>query len=436
MAESVNDRCKCKRGRCPKCGARCKRCGCGCDGTPPHIALQRQRGHRGRDKFQQANYRDEKRQAAKAANAAARANRKKKAGPLTDVDDVFDAFEINPSERAHMPGKKARYESPDSANSRHKACLSRVVEQSALRVASILFPSDPQAVLEHTAVKMLSDRPSAKRRSSDDDGLATALATIMGNLPPRSLQRRVARAALVKGLGKDRLKEVALLHGLAPSLYNGGGTRLAAYADFAHLSLGQLLTKRPRFIQRFDPAVMKKAVEFILHPTNVSTLSWGTRVIKLTKSDFVTIPSLIRRKDRKQMWDEYKASIPSTDASLGRTSFFLLASNITKSSPKLLKAVDYVTGELLNDTTETLQDLIDAFGGDRKDELTTHLNVARNFLKVQYDTHAMTCDDAVPTHGVLYGLKKPLDTTSGDTDAADEPNLRQGEQKCSACSFI
>ena len=86
-----------------------------------------------------------------------------------------------------------------------------------------------------------------------------------------------------------------------------------------------------------------------------------------------------------------------------------------------------MTGELLNDSVETLQDVVDRHGGVRRLELTTWIEVARNFLKVQYDEHAIKEDDRVPCHGIQFGLRKPVEDDSG---AAPR------QENCPKCAFV
>ena len=90
------------------------------------------------------------------------------------------------------------------------------------------------------------------------------------------------------------------------------------------------------------------------------------------------------------MFDRYQTHIPDKKDRIGRTSFLKLVRNVTKDSQKLLSAVHYVTGELVNDAVQSVQEVIGAFGGTtaNKETLTTQLEVVRNFLKVQYDDHA------------------------------------------------
>jgi hypothetical protein len=109
---------------------------------------------------------------------------------------------------------------------------------------------------------------------------------------------------------------------------------------------------------------------------------------------------------------------------LSRGSFYTIASTLTSGDEKLLTAVDYVTGILVHDPVDVLQDMVEDFSPNtaRRDELTRHLEIARTFLKVKYHAHACINEDTVPTHGLNYGLNKG--------------NEAERTGKCVACDFV
>ena len=45
-----------------------------------------------------------------------------------------------------------------------------------------------------------------------------------------------------------------------------------------------------------EEAVVIEAVSCILSPVNVGVLSWGTKVVKLSEQESVTLPCVTRRK--------------------------------------------------------------------------------------------------------------------------------------------
>ena len=56
---------------------------------------------------------------------------------------------------------------------------------------------------------------------------------------------------------------------------------------------------------RFDEKALKEAVMYILSKDNVVPISWGTKDIKLTDNETVTLPALTRQKTPKHLYDNY-----------------------------------------------------------------------------------------------------------------------------------
>ena len=108
---------------------------------------------------------------------------------------------------------------------------------------------------------------------------------------------------------------------------------------------------------RFDEKALKEAVMYILSKDNVVPISWGTKDIKLTDNETVTLPALTRQKTPKHLYDNYLAfcNNKDTDAagesfpSISRGIFYEILSKVTSGGEKMLTAVDYVTGVLVND---------------------------------------------------------------------------------------
>lgn len=113
--------------------------------------------------------------------------------------------------------------------------------------------------------------------------MVTAACTIVKKAPSRSIQGRVGRAILNKGLSKHALAKLVDVKGVR---IRGNSTTLA-YNDFNLMAEGKLLSKKKRNVARFDFTKMKKAVHFILSPGITGTLSWGTKTVKLCNTESV-----------------------------------------------------------------------------------------------------------------------------------------------------
>lgn len=415
--------CKCKRGPCPTCDAACRRCGCACDGVDPAVALSRGRGHRGPNKHKAAAPPSPEATPVEAKRARRGGDDDDDdddhaEGELYDIGGVWRAFAFSAAQRKKLPSRKAREDGTVPAKSSGWSTLVQSVLTAGTRVAEIIYPGGVQEVLITVAERIMGSSPVVRELRT----LKEVLATVERASPPGSVQRRVVRAVMAKGLSTDSLGRLKRSHGVP---YLGAGTTGEwARADFVTLEAGELVQKAVRVVQRVPDDIVRRAVEFILTPAHTATLSWGTRVVKLSRTERVELPSLIRRMAAKDMFARYTSTVRE-DQRLGRSRFHELVRAITKHKPKLLTAIDYMTGELLNDSVSTLQDIIDAFtAGDDKERLTTHVEVARNFLKVQYDEHILKDDDDVATHGIQFGLRKPV----------EDAQPRRGT--CAACAFV
>jgi hypothetical protein len=116
---------------------------------------------------------------------------------------------------------------------------------------------------------------------------------------------------------------------------------------------------------------------------------------------------------------------------VGRTTFTNLVRVLTSGDEKLVRAVDYVSGTLINDSVQVLQRIIDTLLAE-DDHLSRLLEILRNFLKVQYNLHVPRTD-GFPMHGINYGSALPepkKDVASGeDLSRSAEPRSHvQDEQ--------
>lgn len=177
---------------------------------------------------------------------------------------------------------------------------------------------------------------------------------------------------------------------------------------------------------RFNTETLERAVDFIVSPSNVGMLSWGEKVVELSPYERVVLPSLRRRKTMLDLYRSYINVHNDKAGRLGRTSFYELAAAITSRGERMLTAVDYVTGVLVNDTVELLQTISDDFEPDaeRRQQLTNDLELVGHFLRHQYDEHALCNDDEVPTHGIAFGL-----------GLAPQSEGEQRAGRCNACVF-
>ena len=168
-------------------------------------------------------------------------------------------------------------------------------------------------------------------------------------------------------------------------------------------------------------SIVEDAVAFILSNDNAQFLSWGYKHVKLSPTEIVTLPKILRKKQLAHLWEDYKESSRLSDCEqlkrakerpLQRTKFMQLAKKITFSGKEAVKCVDYVLDNLCNNPVERMQNIIDAFFiGKEKDNFTRWLQYARNFLKVQFGNHIQK-NDGDGFHSIGHSLTKPMKSTN------------------------
>ncbi|KNC83265.1 hypothetical protein SARC_04481 [Sphaeroforma arctica JP610] len=212
----------------------------------------------------------------------------------------------------------------------------------------------------------------------------------------------------------------------AAGLFTLAGARVQqSYADMKTLSRGEAIVKPVFSRSRFDEVALNNAISFVLAEEIVGTLSWGKKRVKLSEDETCILPSLTRKLPSNVIYDRYTAT-HLIEKQLSRGSFYRVLAALTSKDEKLLTAVDYVTGTLVNDVIVQLQVFINDFCIDisKKKHLTTHLELMKTFLKQQYDKHVELEDDC-STHGIKFALEQPTNDKSGC-----------GQQKCNGCDFI
>ena len=292
----------CKVGRCSKCDSNCRRCGCACDGQSPEEALSRKRGQRGKSKYTSLA------RTSRLASTAAKKKIQSQAKLISDTpkrdkrireDRLSQLWEFQGWERStkgNVPSEKDRWSNPDLKSASPKGWSSMV--QSLLLtiqdVAGILFPANPDRLIDD-AVNKLQQAPK------DYDKLESVLLNAYNGAPIRSVEKRVLRAVAVKGISTNRQRQLVEQKVISRS----GSMVQRAREDYQSLCDGFKLTQTKRNLQNFKPEQVEGLVKFILHASNVGTLSWGEKVVVLDDKEKVTLPRLIRRKPRKMMYDDY-----------------------------------------------------------------------------------------------------------------------------------
>jgi hypothetical protein len=201
-------------------------------------------------------------------------------------------------------------------------------------------------------------------------------------------------------------------------------TQTRAIRDWKEIVSGKPLSNYRRSIRRYNELQADRAIMFILSPDNVVPLSWGNKEVKLKDGTSVTIPSITRKKIPEYFYNAYVENMSQDPFGLlSKSSFLRILKTITKGNDKILSAVDYVTGFLINDNFRLIERIIKSFciTTESRKKFLNLMNLSKNFLKNQYNSHIERADSCA-SHGIIYGLDPSADQTNKNMD-------------CNACKF-
>ena len=219
-----------------------------------------------------------------------------------------------------------------------------------------------------------------------------------------SVEFKISRAFIC---GSVTRKEFFELRDTNPNLSLSCNSYRQGVKHFEKLIIGEPIAISKKSLQRFDPASVDQAVAFILSNENVSFLSWGTKRIMLD-GVVTNFPAITRKKSRSQMFAKYlidNTVKTQTRIPINRTNFLKLASALTHKDQKLRRAVDYVTGFLVNDNFSTIQRLIDSFFlPTKKKEIGEEIELARRYLKYGFSDNLTNMSSTCAAHQLAFGL--------------------------------
>ena len=195
-----------------------------------------------------------------------------------------------------------------------------------------------------------------------------------------------------------------------------------AKKDFECMKLGKPIEKKIASYSSKSDEVIKKAVDFILSEQITSPSSYGQHNVILGKTEIITFPNIMRRQNKTSIFKAYLNETKDDDNKLARNTMFQIMNSITTTDEKVLSAIDYVTSILVNDTCETLHNIVDKFITLQDQQVATSLILAtKTFLKHQYCDHVTIDDDDICFHGFEYGLKRQ--------------QQHRSDQGCNNCQF-
>lgn len=361
--------------------------------------------------------------------------------PSLSIEELARILGWEPDAEAKMPKAEQRNENKclrmdDPAGWEYMQTL---LHHGMMVMARSIFPAGASDLAHETAAKMIKIGDQSERGAMRENrNVANVLATIIEKSPRRTVQRRVAHAVLVKGFQLKTLTQLRKETGLTL----GSSTREQAYQDFKRLANGEVL-HRP-IIRRimFKHEVLEAALRFILSSKYLMPLSWGKQKIRLSPTEEVELPLLVRCQPECRIYEDYASQYGSggedkAKNAISRSSFYKILARITRGSADEADTsshVDSWTGYLVDDPCTILEHIIKDFipeqYKDDREVILNHLNILQNFLKHLFKSHVKEKYDlkekSVGFHDIDYALAKQ--------DTSDADSSHQG--RCNACNFM
>lgn len=274
--------------------------------------------------------------------------------------------------------------------------------------------------------------PAAMSRSEKEanyDAMLQYFSDRLSIIPPSSEEAASIRALLCVTHSNSQMQSIGEKH--VPLKLGKHAIRTARAKGLDAKECVDVFVKPARTYERISRERLKFAVEYMLLPVNVGSLSWGRKKVKVGKrKKKLELPCLPRKRTTEHVFKDYLVACKKSNmAPIGRSTFFAIFGMATVSGGKLLTAIDYVTASCINEPIGTIQTIVDDIFCDDKairEKCTRLLSLLKNFLKVQYDRH-VRMDDDVGTHGCSFCLGKEEDL---------DVSQRVRESTCVGCNFV
>lgn len=411
--------CKCKRPKCKNCSL-CSRCGCSCDGLAIQVKLNRKRG------------------GVQPANASTISGKRKRSSPSLNLELLEDGllsdgtksgdrhktscvqelvrtngdisiaslkgyFELSSTSTKNLPSAKQRkdvatYEELGASGGR----LTKFCNTIVSKLCQLLVPNDPTGLMIALSQSL---NPNNETRNTD---LLESMIAAQNALGVRSVQRKVLLAPLCAS------QSLKMVRSCIPSL--GKMELRTGRANYRRILCGKELKPVVRSVARYNTTVVQNVVKFILSPSNIRTLSWGTNTFVVDDQE-ITLPRFTRTKIKEYIYRDYLEREVEAPNRVSYGAFMKLLASLTSFDERSRKAVDYASGILLYDNLELLGKLVNTIEDDCKRSLCQKAcRRLELFMKYEFvDEHLSTNQSSlIPSHSASIALREQHENNEHD----------------------
>ena len=308
------------------------------------------------------------------------------------TDSILDFFAQAEYMKKYMPSLKLRDTSTNLVNfdNQRFRYLHHSVKKMIYKIIETFVPGPSQHEFMDTLFTDILASKKNKQKSNNYcpnikskwDRLTKVICNVEKHSRINSIEKRVCRAILNKGLAESDLQHLMSVHDFK---FASGRARMRARQDIAKLLDGEKLSVPTRHVKRVNDNVLRKVVDFILSSNNVVPNSYGVKNIRLGSDEIITLPKLQRKNSRIKIYEDYRENTINDEYILSRETFYRIINKVTANDQVSLSAIDYVTSTLVNETSEVLQNIVDkVIVPINRLHASNMIHSAKYFLKHKY----------------------------------------------------
>ena len=177
---------------------------------------------------------------------------------------------------------------------------------------------------------------------------------------------------------------------------------------------GSLVEKSPSHRVRLPPVKLDHFLDFVNRPYFYQDVAFGTRKLRLTSGEKITMSNVIRKVTRSTMVKQYLQFCEEEQFDpLSRATLFRILEVREASQQKSLSGLDNTAadGSAAFDRLCRIVDELDQIGLEKSaaDKLRTSLRDGKKYFKTNYQSHCEDDESQCPDHCRKFGLSDPND---------------------------
>ena len=216
----------------------------------------------------------------------------------SDISKLIDIFNLPSYQKKVLPSvAKRNYSANIMEENKHRYLRMVHLGHKLMKgVLECLCPGPSRTQLQKDIITIMTKGADKLDKDSDEaryNKMSEALCKCTKMTKKNTIERKICRALLYNGVTNGKHLEELLDQ--YQFTFSRGKARKHAKEDYNHLLNGETISIKKRFFSRIDDTALRKAVDFILSEDNVTSAPYGTKVIKLSSNESISLPRLQRK---------------------------------------------------------------------------------------------------------------------------------------------